>query len=132
MYPFVAKNKMPSNKITYIELGIDEINKGISLNLNELFGFFFCKVKTNDSYLGLLPIHYQNKLILPNGQFEGVWLSEELKFAKEQGYDIQVIKGYNFMPIENVFNEYVDDLYQKRLESKGSVKTINKLILNRT
>jgi hypothetical protein len=74
MYPFVAKNKMPGTKATYIELNQDEaeVNKGKSLDLDNLFGFFFCKVKTKDSYLGLLPIHFENKLILPNGTFEGV------------------------------------------------------------
>ena len=130
MYPFVAKNKMPGNNATYIELSEEEINKNKSLDLDNLFGFFFCKVKTKDSYLGLLPVHFNNKLILPNGEFKGVWFSEELKFAKEHGYEIQVIKGYNFDCIEGVFNDYVDDLYSKRLKSKGIVKAITKLILN--
>ena len=102
MYPFVAKNKMPGNISTYIELDESEVNKGKSLDLDNLFGFFFCRVKTNKGYLGILPIHYDNKLILPHGEFEGVWFSEELKFAKEQGYEIQVIKGYNFNKVENI------------------------------
>ena len=45
-------------KATYIELSQDEVNKGKSLDLENLFGFFFCKVKTKDSYLGFLPIHF--------------------------------------------------------------------------
>lgn len=44
-YPFVAKNRLPGNKYKYIE-----DLKGVGLNL-ELFGFFYCKVKTNNDYL---------------------------------------------------------------------------------
>jgi hypothetical protein len=36
-YPFVAKNKMPGNEYVYIE-GIE----GNVLNLDQLFGFFYC------------------------------------------------------------------------------------------
>lgn len=66
-YPFVAKNPMPGNKVTYIE---DFSGKG--LNLDKLFGFFLCKVVVNTNYLGLLPIHDEGNLILPNGDFLGV------------------------------------------------------------
>jgi hypothetical protein len=75
MYPFVAKNKMCGRLYTYIELEKDVNNKGKSLDLDNLFGFFlfsFCRVKTTDDYLGLLPLHLNNKLILPNGYFDGV------------------------------------------------------------
>lgn len=124
-YPFVAKNKMPGHRYTYIE---DNMGKG--LNLEELFGFFYCKVKTNNGYLGLLPMHIEGSLILPSGEFYGVWFSEELKFAKDHGYEITVIKGYNFNILENVFNKFVDDLYDIRLKSKGMIKSVTKLILN--
>lgn len=125
-YPFVAKNIIPGNKFIYIEDYKD------GLDLNQLFGFFYCKVKTNDNYLGLLPVHRDNVLILPNGTFYGVWFSEELKYAKENGYDITVIKGYNFNKVESVFSEFVDNLYNIRCNSKGMIKTITKLLLNST
>ena len=58
------------------------------------FGVLYAKVKTNNGYLGLLPLR-NNKigLICPNGEFTGIWSSEELKYAKENGYEIVVIKG---------------------------------------
>lgn len=37
-YPFVSKNRMPGNEYTYIE---DMEGKG--LNVDKLFGFFYCK-----------------------------------------------------------------------------------------
>lgn len=124
-YPFVAKNKLPGHQYIYME-----DLEGNGFNLDELFGFFYCKVKTNENYIGLLPIHSDGSLILPNGEFYGVWFSEELKFAKDKGYEIKVIKGYNFNIQENVFQKFVDDLYDIRLKAKGMIKAITKLILN--
>lgn len=124
-YPYVAKNKMPGTEYTYIE-SLD----GSSLNLDELFGYFYCEVKTNNSYLGLLPNHINGSLILPHGNFNGVWFSEHLKFVRDCGYEIKPIKGYNFNVVDNVFNDFVDDLYKIRLNTSGSVKAITKLLLN--
>ena len=124
-YPFVAKNDMPGTECTYIEGSINE-----PLILEDLFGFFYCKVKANKQYLGLLPLHFNGNLILPVGEFEGIWFSEELKFAKSQGYEIIVLRGYNFNKVKNVFNNYVDDLYKIRESSTGMVKSITKLLLN--
>jgi hypothetical protein len=62
---------MPGNKCTYIE---DFSGKG--LNLDELFAYFYCRVKTNNGYLGELPLHIYPSLILPNGEFYGTWFSE--------------------------------------------------------
>lgn len=68
LYPFVSKNPMTGNECTYIE---DFTGKG--LNLNELFGFFYCEVVTNDDYLGLLPIHTEDgSMINPIGEYSGV------------------------------------------------------------
>lgn len=126
LYPFSAKNAIPGNECNYIE---DLSEDG--LNLDELFGFFFCKVKTNNRYLGLLPLHDEKgNLVLPNGEFEGVWFSEELKFARDNGYEIKVIKGYNFNKIYNVFDKFVDYLYDIKSKTKGAIKVIIKFILN--
>lgn len=54
---------MPGHKCEFVE-------NETGLDLNKLFGFYFCKVKTKDSYLGLLPVH-QNGLIMPNGEWFG-------------------------------------------------------------
>jgi hypothetical protein len=124
-YPFCAKNPMPGNISTYIE---DFTGKG--LKLEELFGYFYCKVKTKKGYLGLLPLHMNGSLILPNGEFYGTWFSEELKLAKKNGYEITVLKGYNFNKVENVFDKFVDELYEIRRNSTGLVKSITKMLLN--
>lgn len=56
LYPFCAKNSMAGHKCQFID-------STVPLNLQDLF---YAKVKTNDSYLGLLPVRDKG-LILPNG-----------------------------------------------------------------
>ena len=125
IYPNEALNPLPGLNCVYLESYDDK-----GLNLDELFGFFLAKVKTNDQYLGLLPIHANESLICPNGEFIGIWSSEELKFAKEHGYLVTVIKGYNFNKVPSVFKDYVLNLYDLKSKSKGSLRTIAKSLLN--
>jgi len=126
LYPYVALKSMPGINCVYIE----SIN-GESLKLNELFGFFHAEIKTNNNlYLGLLPIKTKLGLIFPNGEFEGIWSSEELKFAERNGYKIKIIKGYNFNKIEGVFSNYINELYELKSKSIGVEKAIYKSLLN--
>lgn len=66
-----------------------DINKSIH-SISNLFGFYYCKIITKDSYLGLLPLRTRNGLIMPNGEWPGWYFSEELKFAALNGYDIYI------------------------------------------
>jgi hypothetical protein len=49
-----------------------------------------------------------------------------LKYAKENGYEIVVIKCYNFYKIEGMFNDFITDLYNKKRDSSGFLKLIYK------
>jgi DNA polymerase type B, organellar and viral len=53
-----------------------------------------------------------------------------LKYAKENGYEIVVIKGYNFNKIEGMFNDFITNLYDKKRDSIGFLKLIYKQLLN--
>jgi hypothetical protein len=53
-----------------------------------------------------------------------------LKFASDNGYKIKAIKGYNFNKEENVFKDYVDNLYKTKSISSGSIRVIAKSLLN--
>lgn len=125
LYPYSALNPMPGTECTFME-SFEE--KG--LDLDNLFGFFYCKISTNDNYFGLLPLHFNNQLIFPNGEYYGTWSSEELKLAKENGYKITVIKGYNFNKVYNTFNDFIFMLYNKKANSTGTIKMICKSLLN--
>jgi len=42
------------------------------LDLDKLFGFFYCKIKSNKSYIGLLPKRTEKgHLIFPTGSWSG-------------------------------------------------------------
>jgi len=124
LYPFAALNPMPGTNCEYIESLEGE------LDLNQLFGFFFAEVKTNEQYFGLLPLHLDNQLVLPQGKFSGIWSSEELKFARDNGYEIKVIKGFNFNKVEDTFTEYVKFLYDFKSKATGTDRLVCKSLLN--
>ena len=125
LYPYAALNPMPGVTCSYIE------NFDKSIDLNSLFGFFYCEVESTNSYFGLLPVHSKEGLTMPNGKWEGWYFSEELKFASSCGYKIKVIKGYSFNKENDVFTDYVKDLYNIKCTTKDSVeKDIVKRLLN--
>lgn len=125
LYPHSSLNPLPGTDCFFVE---SFLNSG--LELEDLFGVFYAKVKTNDLYLGLLPIRTTKGLIFPNGEFEGIWSSEELKFAKSKGYEITVTKGYQFNKVNDTFSNYILDLYKYRKNSEGFLKLIFKSLLN--
>uniref|UniRef100_U9UR54 DNA-directed DNA polymerase n=1 Tax=Rhizophagus irregularis (strain DAOM 181602 / DAOM 197198 / MUCL 43194) TaxID=747089 RepID=U9UR54_RHIID len=57
-----------------------------------------------NEYIGLLPIKLQGRLICPGGTFSGLFFSEELKFALENGYQLLEMKlAYSFKRGANTF-----------------------------
>jgi len=125
LYPFAALNDMPSLICKWLESYNSE-----GLDLDKLFGVFYAKVITNDGYLGLLPVRTKSGLIFPNGKFDGIWTSVELKFAQDNGYQITVIKGLQFNKQESPFLEYVEELSKQKDSLKGSQRQVVKSLLN--
>jgi DNA polymerase type B, organellar and viral len=127
LYPHSALNPMPGLNCVYEE----DINKNIKDIINNMFGFYYCRIKTSDKYLGLLPFRDKQGIIMPTGEWEGLYFSEELKFAYDNGYEIQVMSGYHFDKNDNVFSDYVNFLYNIKSTTKDSViKSIAKSLLN--
>lgn len=127
LYPFAALNTMPGLKSIYT----DNINKNFCELEDNIFGFFYCKITAPNNYLGLLPYKINGGLVSPVGIFEGWYFSEELRFAFNNGYDIQILSGYQFDKSENVFDEYVKDLYEiKSTTDDPVIKAITKSFLN--
>ena len=125
LYPFVALQDMP---------GIQCIKKFFinkSVDIDNLFGFFYCEIETNNNYLGLLPVRDESGLIFPNGKWRGWYFSEELKYAKANGYKIKVIKGYEFNKEKDVFKSFIDTIYKLKCNADNSADyLIFKMILN--
>jgi hypothetical protein len=126
LYPYSALKEMPGLNCEWVEA----FDQKDPLDLDKLFGFFQARIETNNNYIGLLPIRLNNKIIFPNGKFEGIWSSEELLFARNQGYKVTVIKGYNFDKIKDTFKPFILDLYDKKKNSKGFIRNIYKSLLN--
>lgn len=125
LYPKAALNNMAGLNCYYLKSTTDK-----GLNLDNLFGVFKAKVKTNNNYLGLLPVKTNYGLTFPIGEYIGIWPTPELKYAKNNGYDIQILEGYGFEEIPSYFTEYVLDLYDLKTQTIGSKKLINKSLLN--
>lgn len=118
IYPYSALKPMPGLNSVYGEF----INKDINELKYNLFGLFYCSIKASNNYIGLLPHRSDSGLIMPIGEWDGWYFSEQLKFAFEQGYKIQVMSGYHFDKVENVFSNNVNYLYNKKWSSKDSVQ----------
>lgn len=125
LYPFASLNSMPGLKSKYIE------SYNHKFDLDNLFGFFYCKIKSSGNFLGLLPLRTSKNLLFPVGSWYGWYFSEELKYAAKHGYEIEIIKGYEFEKVEGVFSDFVSKIYNiKNNYRNKSERNISKLILN--
>ena len=125
LYPTVALNHMPGLNCYYIKSFNDK-----GSNLDNLFGVFKARIKSTNDYLGLLPVKTELGLTFPNGEFEGIWLTPELEFAKKQGYEVKILEGYNFDSIPSYFKNYILELFELKSKTTGSKKAVNKSLLN--
>lgn len=126
LYPYVALQDMPG--LTCSKINYYDDNQDIS----SLFGFYYCSIDAPiNSYLGVLPLRTHTGLIFPLGKWEGWYFSEELKFAKEYGYNIKVLKGYSFSRESNVFTKYINKVYSIKANPLNlSQKAMAKSLLN--
>lgn len=126
LYPYAALNPIPSLDCRCVEYHLEKPN------ILNIFGFFYCNVKSSNNYIGLLPVRTdKGELRFSLGEWKGWYFSEELKFAQENGYEIEVLKGYNFNKVYNVFHEFVSDVYKVKSNPKNDTeKNVAKLILN--
>ncbi len=129
LYPYIMSNfEMPigipshGNKFT-----------DTNFNINEFFGFIYVKVKCpKDLYIPFLTVmHDDLGLISATGEWKGVYFSEEIKYALTLGYQFEYYEYYKFDKAI-IFDEYVNAMYQKRLEfkEKPALSTVYKLLLN--
>lgn len=115
LYPYAALNDMPGLTCKKILMG----------GKNEItFGWFYCVIDATNvthKYLGLLPVRH-DKLIFPSGKWKGWYFSEELIFAKQFGYKITGLKGYEFSRVNGVFDSYIKDIYNKKVTATNSTQ----------
>jgi DNA polymerase type B, organellar and viral len=100
------------------------------------FGFFYCKIEApTDIKHPILQTHVNTgngyRTIAPIGTWEGMLFSEEMINAQKFGYKFEILWGYTFER-GNIFKDYVDFLYDLRLQYDKSnpLNYIAKILLN--
>ena len=99
---------------------IKQFEGNILLHEKEAFGFFEVIVKCPDNIKHPLlqkrhKINGQTRTISPIGEWKYWYFSEDLRNAAKLGYTFEVLRGYLFDK-EEVFTDFVEDLYQMRLK----------------
>lgn len=98
------------------------------------FGFHDVTVRVPDCYLPILwtKNNEKRKLIFPTGTIRGVFFSEELKCAIQNGARVlKFHRGERFTQDSHVFSEFIDTFYQLRLQHPGTAIDYSaKIMLN--
>ena len=71
-------------------------------------------------------LKYKNKLIFPVGLFEVTLCTPELLYALEKG-DLVEVKCLAVSQHENIFKEYVTDIYQRRVRAIKEYDQLGKI-----
>jgi len=121
LYPFAQCNPMPFKNLGWRK----EIN-----SLDSFFGFCLAEVTCPKSIVRpILPHSIGGKTVYPVGSWTGVYFSEELKAAKNYGYSIRPLRGYEFSSAL-LFNDYINHFYSIKANSSGPERYLAKLMLN--
>jgi len=124
LYPYAMLKPMPHN-LKYTKL-IDLTKRSLA----SFFGFALVEVNCPLNMLRpVLPFHKEGKTIYPVGNWSGVYFSEELKAVEKLGYEIRLIKGFEFTQA-NLFESYINHFYEIKKNSIGVERNMAKLQLN--
>ena len=96
-------------------------------------GIFRIEYATNKNLIdGILPRREDGRLIWDLKDHTGIYNSVDIDNALELGYKIKLIEGYYWEKTENVFDNYINYLYDfKKNAKKGSAQyTLAKLMMN--
>ena len=99
-------------------------------DLSKIFGFSYAYIEApKDLKFPILPYKNKDEInINPVGNWYGMYFSELLKEAQKHGYKVTVIYSYIFEKA-NLFEDYVNHLYEKKSNSAGTERQIAKLLL---
>ena len=98
-------------------------------------GIVLATVEVKDCFIPPLPLKIENKLIFPVGRFTNWFVLPELKNALEKDLisDLKIHELYVFES-EKLFEEFVKDLYKRRMKAKEegnkTLDLVFKLLLN--
>ncbi|PKB96384.1 DNA polymerase B 2 [Rhizophagus irregularis] len=130
LYPTAMCKPMPVGMPTLEELTVNQFLEG------NFYGFIEALIEAPaNEYIGLLPIKYQGKLICPGGTFKGIFFSEELRFALNNGYQLlDITKAYSFKRGTNTFLQLITQLNEMKitaqLNKQPTIRNLAKLLMN--
>jgi hypothetical protein len=131
MYPWAMLQRFPNPKKFKSEKNIS-IHR--FLHLTKFYeGLAHVKLFHVEHFFGFLPYKSNNKLLFPNGNFEGWYNLNELRFAIEnKAIEIKHVYEIHYSTeiLDSPFTDYVNELYEIKNTSSGIEKTNAKLFLN--
>jgi DNA polymerase type B, organellar and viral len=104
--------------------------------LENYFGYCYVKITPPTNLKNyLIPYRYKDGSVsCPSLPFKGIYFSELLKESIKYGYKIECLGGIKFNKGYNIFNNFVNTLFNKRMEAKLNnnltLDKVYKLILN--
>ena len=124
LYPFsMSKNPFPDRFLGWYsgKEAYDQFEMGV----------WRCKVRVpKNLYIPPLPIKFNERLIFPVGEFEGYWTKFELEYAKSLGCEIlEYHTGAIFENAGYIFKEFIDTLYNMRLEAKEKKDNVTQMTM---
>lgn len=74
------------------------------------------EIKTPDMLIPILPYRYRGKLVFPNGEFKAWYNFNEIRYAVENGYEVDLIYGYFSYDRTSPLKDYFKSIYNHRLQ----------------
>ena len=133
-YLYDMNSQYPAAMLNDMPVGDPVISN--DTNLENYFGFCYANIiPPKNLDVLIIPHRKENgEIEQPSNQFSGLYFSELLKSAIKYGYKVEVKGGIKFERGIGVFNEFVENIYSKRLQAKlegnNVLQIVNKLILN--
>ena len=125
LYPYAMLNPMPH----------EILNNGERIDLSDrslesFFGFAYVRVYCPlNMERPVLPFHEGGKTIYPTGTWSGTYFSEELKAVQKLGYQVTMIRGYEFSKAD-LFSGYIHHFHEIKKNSVGVERDLAKNQLN--
>ena len=133
LYPYIMKTtEMPVGNCQRIE-GEEAENYFATLTERD-YGLVFVHATVSvpaETYLPVLPVRYNDKLLFLTGSFSGWWLWDELHFAIQRGTVVdQVREIITFHRTAPIFRGYIAKCEHEKINSTGAKREVYKMFQN--
>lgn len=131
LYPYIMKTfPMPGGKPVW-HSNLE------GQDLDSFYGYFEAHIVCPKTITRpFLPYRDEERqtIVFPTGEFVGVYYSEELKYARDIGYQVTLLSGYSFEKKNSPFCSFVKTIYKNREEAKragnDAMSYVYKLLMN--